>query len=563
MSVYCRFIMDISISPSTLIKEKTYVGRIKDAGGNSNIHSKRDLVHAVIYEDPNENFDYLDMKKLVDEDHEGLIFYTTLVDRAKKPATWKRCLDVLRNKPPVGQECTVVHDRPLSFGKFAELAYSKAILTNSDAFNELKSRLSPSAKSPPTLPPPTGSASKRSRTDSDAVKSGIDSAIAMKKSLGLSVPPGMSTGAKQLTDSILDDSVGSNVVLGDNDETHGELSREYWQGRALKAEEKLREFKEKLSVQNDELIELRTDLSKTNSIKEGFAANADLAQVAVRETQALAAKQIIDGLQPHLNVLPKMSKNIETSNAKLNAMETLPEMVKALGDLPKMVKTLLDLPAMITSLREAIEASNERSAEVEDARSSESESVLCFQKRVLKTLDNFGLSHQSKNLNIPDILSSIMSVVGHPSPSSDLSYPTAGPSIHDTSKPPPRAPGASGNTDANNYLLNPRNNNPAPGGLIPTPQYHGDYQPNHGHYGHPPPPPSHGYGPPQGYAHGPSTGYGQGLRHAPAGGPGQGPKYGAGSAQGPSHGYGQPHQGVGNGGKRHYPFVDSQGNEQK
>ena len=98
MSAYCRLIMDITISPSTLIKEKTYVGRIKDAGSNSNLHSKKDLVHAIIYENPNENFDYLDMKKLVDEDHEGLIFYTTLVDRAKKPATWKRCLDVLKNK---------------------------------------------------------------------------------------------------------------------------------------------------------------------------------------------------------------------------------------------------------------------------------------------------------------------------------------------------------------------------------------------------------------------------------------------------------------------------------
>ena len=454
----------------------------------------------------------------------------------------------------------MVHDRPLSFGMFAELAYSKAILTNADAFNALKSRTSPSEKSPPTLPPPTGSASKRSKTDADAVKSGISSAIAMKESLGLSVPPGMSSAAKQLTNSALDDSVGSNVVLGDSDGAHGELSREYWQARALKAEDKLKYCEEKLSIQNDELIELRTDLHKTNSIKEGFAANADLAQVAVRETQALAAKQIIEGLNPQLNVLPKISKNIETLSAKLNAMDTLPAMVKALGDLPRMVKALSDLPAIVTSLKASFEASNERSVEAEDARASESESVLCSQKRVLKTLNNFGLSHESKDLNIPAVLSSIMSVVGHSSPSSELSNPTAGPSIHDTSRPPPRAPGISGNNDANNYLLNPRNNNPAPGGLMPSPQYHGDYQPNHGHYGHPPP---HGHGPSHGYGHRPSAGYGQGLRHAPGYGPGHGPKYGGGAAHGVSHGYGQPNHGVGNNGKRPYSLVDSQGNEQK
>ena len=40
---------------------KAYVGRIKDARSSSNLHNKRDLVHAIIYEDPNENFDYLDM----------------------------------------------------------------------------------------------------------------------------------------------------------------------------------------------------------------------------------------------------------------------------------------------------------------------------------------------------------------------------------------------------------------------------------------------------------------------------------------------------------------------
>ena len=62
-------------------------------------------------------------------------------------------------------------------------------------------------------------------------------------------------------------------------------------------------------------------------------------------------------------------------------------------------------------LKTSIEASDDRSAAADDARASDSETTLCFQKRVMKTLDNFGLSHGSKELNIPYILSSIMSVM--------------------------------------------------------------------------------------------------------------------------------------------------------
>ena len=563
MNVYCRFIMGKTISPSTMIK--AYVGRIKDARSSSNLHNKRDLVHAIIYEDPNENFDYLDMKKLVQEDHEGLIFYTSLVDRAKKPATWERCMEVLKNKPPVGQACIVVHDRPLSFGQFADLAYSKAILTNSDAFNTLKSRLSPPKESTPTLPSPKSSATKRSRTDvshTDAVKAGIDTAIKMKKKMGLSAPGGMSSAALQLTTSTIDDSeVGSNVILGDVDQDHGELSREYWQGRALNAEKKIKKLEETVSVQKDELSELRADLAKSNSIKEGFAANADMAQIAIRETQALAARPIIDGLMPQLSALPKMSKNIENLNDKLNALENLPAMIKVLVDLPTMVKELENLPAVVIALKTSIEASNDRSVEADDARASESESMLCFQKRVMKTLDNFGLSHGSKALNVPGILSSIMSAVTNSSSSTDMSFSAGSQNILDTSKPPPRPPVTSGKNDPNNYLLNPRNNNPAPGGLMPTPQYHGDFHHNHGHYGQPSHPSPPGFGPPHGYGQGPSTGYG------PHQTPGYGTQRGAGQDQGhghgPSHGYGPPSHGAGHNGRRAYPFVDSQGNEPK
>ena len=38
-------------------------------------------------------------------------------------------------------------------------------------------------------------------------------------------------------------------------------------------------------MQKDELIELKNALSKASGLKEGFAANSDLAQMAIRETR--------------------------------------------------------------------------------------------------------------------------------------------------------------------------------------------------------------------------------------------------------------------------------------
>ena len=150
--------MDTSFSSSSLLGAKTYLGRIKDPNDKVNLHSKQDLIHAIIFDDPEEDFDFMDLKKVVEEDN-GLILYTTLVDRAKKQqVTWGKCMDVLKNKPPVGRSCVVVHERPLSFGSFAEMAYSKAILTNAEAYDKLKSRISSSSTTvPSSLPPTSGS----------------------------------------------------------------------------------------------------------------------------------------------------------------------------------------------------------------------------------------------------------------------------------------------------------------------------------------------------------------------------------------------------------------------
>ena len=72
------------ISPSKVFDGISYIGRIKDPKHLVNIHAKRDLLHAVIYEDPSENLDFLDVKAMIDEKN-GLIFYTNLMDRERRP----------------------------------------------------------------------------------------------------------------------------------------------------------------------------------------------------------------------------------------------------------------------------------------------------------------------------------------------------------------------------------------------------------------------------------------------------------------------------------------------
>ena len=140
MNDHCRFIMAASsVAPSSLIP-KAYIGRIKDPKQSGNIHKKRDFLHAVIYEDPKESFEYLDLKNLVDEDN-GFIFYTNGINKGN-PVDWNKCVDAVKSRPPIGNVCIVMHDNPLTFGQFAELAYSKAVLTNSTAYDTLKAKLS-------------------------------------------------------------------------------------------------------------------------------------------------------------------------------------------------------------------------------------------------------------------------------------------------------------------------------------------------------------------------------------------------------------------------------------
>ena len=161
-----------------VLYEKAFVGRIKSPKGDVIIHKKTDLLHAIIYEDPTESFDYLDLLKLVQDDNK-LIFYTNYVNKDKSPASWSRCLTVLESRPPVGTVSVTEHSKPLTFAQFAILAYSESILTNSSAFDKLQARGPPFKEISTVLPPPKVSACSRSTpskpddSDVSAVMCGI------------------------------------------------------------------------------------------------------------------------------------------------------------------------------------------------------------------------------------------------------------------------------------------------------------------------------------------------------------------------------------------------------
>ena len=378
-----------------------------------------------------------------------------------------------------------------------------------------------------------------------AVRNGIDTAISIKETFDPSALPPMSSAGKQLTyiSPMESSQVGSNVVIGRKEGDFGELSREFWQEKALKAEKKIQELEEINAVQKDELIEMRNALKKASGLKEGFAANSDLAQIAVRETQALASRAIIDGLKPEFNTLPKINKNVEELTAKINALSKLPDMVA----------NLVELPAKVSALEASIDASVVRSIEGEDARNSDSENISCSIKRAHRLMADFGFSSENKAINVPNAVSSILSLVR-----SEFSAPA-----HDTSRPPPSVPGPSSSTGHDDYHRNPRNNNnPSPGGLMSTTSGSGDFHPVHVPY--PPPyPPVPNYGSAHDPGHSSGHGHSYDCRSPPFYGSGQ---HGHGHSPGyePGHGHAhQQHHDTGNHGKRNYPFEDLQRNVKK
>ena len=134
----------MSRNDERLIKGPAYIARIKDSRDDSNIHRKRDFLHVVAYDDPAEGFDYMKLKNLVDNMNEGVILYSKVVNRKSRASfSWNQCLDELMGQPSIGDTCLTVHDRPITLGQMAKLAYDHHILQDSAGFNYLNSKLAP------------------------------------------------------------------------------------------------------------------------------------------------------------------------------------------------------------------------------------------------------------------------------------------------------------------------------------------------------------------------------------------------------------------------------------
>ena len=169
------------------------------------------------------------------------------------------------------------------------------------------------------------------------MRHGITAAISMNRDFDPSSLPQMSSSSMQLTNSngssvAVEDVTGevaSNVVLNDTGLSHGELSREFWQGRALTAESRAGDLEGHLAQRDEEILDLKSKLLASENAKERFRASSDLASVAVRENQVHAAQPIIEGLKPELSILPKIKEDVKVLDFKVAALEGLPAMVAA------------------------------------------------------------------------------------------------------------------------------------------------------------------------------------------------------------------------------------------
>ena len=118
-----------------------YVMCIRDPESSENVHARRDLLHAVAYQFPNENLDYGGARRIVESDNKFTL-YSKRIDKPNMTSfTWQQSLDMLACQPKQGDKCVVFHDFPLTLGAYLEMAYQKGVLSTSEGFNFLTSRM--------------------------------------------------------------------------------------------------------------------------------------------------------------------------------------------------------------------------------------------------------------------------------------------------------------------------------------------------------------------------------------------------------------------------------------
>ena len=85
--------------------------------------------------------DYMDLRRIIETDNSLALYAYTINKDDRTKFTWGKCLDAIASQPPLGDLVVIFHERPVTFGEFIEMAYDKAILSNTDGYNFFKSRL--------------------------------------------------------------------------------------------------------------------------------------------------------------------------------------------------------------------------------------------------------------------------------------------------------------------------------------------------------------------------------------------------------------------------------------
>ena len=76
-----------------------YIARVRDPSSSGNVHAMTDLLHVVAVFDKKENFDYRDLKRVVEQDNK-LVLYATRIDRSiRDKFTWEKTLEELARHP--------------------------------------------------------------------------------------------------------------------------------------------------------------------------------------------------------------------------------------------------------------------------------------------------------------------------------------------------------------------------------------------------------------------------------------------------------------------------------
>ena len=142
--------------------------------------------------------------------------------------------------------------------------------------------------------------------------------------------------------------------------------------------------------------QLRSKLTSSEDAKAKFSVQADLASTRFNEYTAVSTEPVIAALKPKLDCLPMILETVKDLSAK----------VLALGEVPAQVKSVHDA---LVALSEKMSDNGES---FEMNRADDAETVICLVKRLDTVLANFGFSSEVPPVNVPGVVSSLLSGTG-------------------------------------------------------------------------------------------------------------------------------------------------------